>query len=66
MNNCRECLIKKMIEARAFEIYESRLETKDDGSADSDYRQAENEIMDFIKDKYFKPYTLADLKEFNS
>lgn len=58
---CRDCCIQKIIEARAFEIYEYRQENGLGGSHWDDWYQAEREVMM----RLYKAEPVSDL-EFNA
>lgn len=42
---CYDCIIHKLIEQRAYEVYEFRKEYSEEGNAESDWFFAENEII---------------------
>lgn len=58
---CRDCCIQKIIEARAFEIYEYRLENDIEGSHWDDWFKAESEVMM----RLYKAEPVSE-REFNS
>ena len=49
---CFECCIEQMIHCRAYEIYEYRMEYGVDGSALSDWLEAEREVLEKIAGGY--------------
>ena len=49
---CFECLIKKMIECRAYEIYEYRQEYQVIGDEKSDWQEAEIEVLEKLAGGY--------------
>lgn len=49
---CMDCLVKKMIEHRAYEIWEWRMESGEPGNDKSDWGSAEAEVLEKLADGY--------------
>lgn len=50
-SKCADCVVHKMIELRAYEIWDWRQEWGYEGTAEQDWLEAEGEILEKLADK---------------